>query len=501
MPIYSKSLFQQLVENTKLGKLLYGDNTYTDGYGTTRKDASLSESAQGQELKRAADTAKTAGKIVLTGAALTNPLTATSTLGSVLSTGGQAYFLTEGLNDAVDRVKNGNTVEDGVMLGLDVLPAASVTKTVTNGIKRIVPTVKQELKSVQGSITDAIQNINLKLGPQTWKQGDDAVKMFKRYGIEIPKIETSPLMERIKKYVPEARERYGLVNNTNITDDEIAGSLYKKAMSLSKKGNAAVNEFGEPLLLFRGDTQRYNRLKMRPKPDEMVSGTMDNSLGNLFLGEYPYIFQGADRYLGTITDLGIPQLSESGTGSDIIKTFKESFQGTIPEGSRLLYSHTVAGLPLQVYKLPAKYMNSGVNDLNAFVVNTKAVRNATPEISVLNDDFLLMGGKRSTLHTKPLSHDVTSDVGRISRDSEARKAINEHYNFVLNDAQQKGEGLLKSEKNSILREEHPFYDYYALPNFNINGAKSILQYDLNRKSLPFIDRGFVYRKRGGTIEK
>lgn len=143
MPIYSKSLFQQLVGNTKLGKLLYGDNTYTDAYGTVRKDASLSESALGQELKRAENTAKTAGKIVLTGAALTNPLTAKSTLGSVLSTGGQAYFLTEGLRDAVDRVKNGNTAEDGIMLGLDVLPVAGVTKTVTNGTKRIIPPLKK----------------------------------------------------------------------------------------------------------------------------------------------------------------------------------------------------------------------------------------------------------------------------------------------------------------------------------------------------------------------
>lgn len=73
-------------------------------------------------------------------------------------------------------------------------------------------------------------------------------------------------------------------------------------MSLSKPGNAAVNEFGEPLLLFRGDTQRYRSLKPRVTPEELakISGTMDNSLGNLFLGDYPKRFSGADRYIGTI---------------------------------------------------------------------------------------------------------------------------------------------------------------------------------------------------------
>lgn len=142
----------------------------------------------------------------------------------------------------------------------------------------------------------ALTNFRWNLGPKTWKQGDDAVKMFKTYGTQQPvEPHTSPLMGEIKKYVPEARERYGLVGNTNITDDEIAGSL-----------------------------------------------------------------------------------------------------------------------------------------------------------------------------------------------------------FVLKDAQQKGEGLLKSAKNSILRDEHPQYNYYALPNFNINGAKSILPYDLNR-STSFIDKGFVYRKSGGKI--
>lgn len=83
--------------------------------------------------------------------------------------------------------------------------------------------------------------------------------MFKEYGVSsIP--ENSQLIEQLRKYVPEVRERYGLVGNTNITDEEIAGSLYKKALELGGD-TAAVNEIGEPLALFRGDTKRYFALR------------------------------------------------------------------------------------------------------------------------------------------------------------------------------------------------------------------------------------------------
>lgn len=161
--------------------------------------------------------------------------------------------------------------------------------------------------------------------------------MFKKYGTQSP-VEASPLMERIKKYVPEARERYGLVGRDDITDDEIAGALYKKAMSLSKPGNAAVNEFGEPLLLFRGDTRRYPSFKPRITPEELGkgSGTMDNSLGNLFLGDYPKHFSGADRYMGTIRKFnGEWSYVGSGTGSDFIKgvpPLEQNGIAQIPEG-------------------------------------------------------------------------------------------------------------------------------------------------------------------------
>ena len=56
--------------------------------------------------------------------------------------------------------------------------------------------------------------------------------MFKQYGgIKIP--EGSINGKQLRMYVPEARERYGLVGNTNITDEEIAQALYKHSLVTS----------------------------------------------------------------------------------------------------------------------------------------------------------------------------------------------------------------------------------------------------------------------------
>lgn len=73
------SIVSQLLSGTKIGKLLgYGDNTYTDGYGTTRTNASLGESANGQQLERMGETAKDVAGLVATGAAFGNPITASN---------------------------------------------------------------------------------------------------------------------------------------------------------------------------------------------------------------------------------------------------------------------------------------------------------------------------------------------------------------------------------------------------------------------------------------
>lgn len=117
-------------------------------------------------------------------------------------------------------------------------------------------------------------------------KGERAINMFREYGgVSIPK--DSKIADDIYSLVQEARERYRLVGNNSISDKEIAESLYKRALEL-KGSSAAVHITGEPLLLFRGDTRRYNVLKERFTPEQLstMGGTMDNSLGNLFL-DYP----------------------------------------------------------------------------------------------------------------------------------------------------------------------------------------------------------------------
>lgn len=60
-----KSIGQQLLGNSWVGRLLYGKpETYTDGYGAERKDADFKESANGQLVQRMKETATSAGRTV-----------------------------------------------------------------------------------------------------------------------------------------------------------------------------------------------------------------------------------------------------------------------------------------------------------------------------------------------------------------------------------------------------------------------------------------------------
>ena len=100
----------------------------------------LKESATGQELDRMKDTAKGAGKLVATGLAFGNPVTTSSTIAPLI-TGSQAYFMTEGLKDAYDRVISPNkTAADGTMVALDVAGAVPAFSAIRNGAKYILPT-------------------------------------------------------------------------------------------------------------------------------------------------------------------------------------------------------------------------------------------------------------------------------------------------------------------------------------------------------------------------
>ena len=104
------------------------------------RPVSLKESATGQELDRIKDTAKDAGKLVATGLAFGNPITASAAMAPLI-TGSQAYFISEGLKDAYNRVISSNkTAEDGAMVALDVAGAAPAFSAVRNGAKYVLPT-------------------------------------------------------------------------------------------------------------------------------------------------------------------------------------------------------------------------------------------------------------------------------------------------------------------------------------------------------------------------
>ena len=111
---------------------IYGDNSYTDGYGVQRHAASFKDSANGQLISRIVDTAKDATKITATGLSFSNPVTAGKIV-APLATASQAYFVAGGLKDAWDRLnKKDKTTEDGINVGLDVLGAIPAVKALSN---------------------------------------------------------------------------------------------------------------------------------------------------------------------------------------------------------------------------------------------------------------------------------------------------------------------------------------------------------------------------------
>lgn len=328
-------------------------------------------------------------------------------------------------------------------------------------------------------------------------QGEDAVKMFKEYG-GTPIPEGSINGDQLRKYVMEARERYGLLGNNNISDEEIAQALYKHTNELGK-GSAAINSQGEPQLLFRGDTKAYTQLKDHISPEKLVEnkGTMDNSLGTLFTGEFPGTMEerfdamGSSRYLdGWNFNPTLDKWQWRGSG------IKSNFN---KQEGYLMFSHPhpnrrLAQRGQYVGFKKAASTPEHPNDLNAFIVRTPAMRDATHEISVLNDDFLVLQptfktnrfkwdtSKERIVDTSGKIDDVIEDTPNLGQ----RLAVGEHYTNVLQDAQKNNQGLLKSSRvgengvtsDNSLREEHAHYSYFALPNFNKQNAKHILPYDL-----------------------
>lgn len=269
--------------------------------------------------------------------------------------------------------------------------------------------------------------------------------------------------EQLLKYVPEARERYGLVGNTNISDQEIAEALYKHVKELG--GNtAAVNAQGEPQLLFRGDTKRYTQLVPHGIEIKPTDAWADNSLGTLFLdrhgiGEYG----GPDRYLikynkyGQLIgpyNSGIEIMSPSiGNKKGIYKNLPE--ENFIKTPNEYFYKKT-DGYPIlinsrtSISKVPSENFPSPYsNDLNGFVVRT-------PKVYDMPDEFNLFGDYASMQKIKNKANKEKSGL-LISKP--AYKEIN-------------------GEKIPMHRDEHDKFTYIALPDDKLRTAKHILPYDL-----------------------
>lgn len=311
-------------------------------------------------------------------------------------------------------------------------------------------------------------------------QGEDAVKMFKEYG-GTPIPEGSLNGDQLRKYVMEARERYGLIDNPNISDEEIAQALYKHTNELGK-GSAAINSQGEPQLLFRGDTKPYTQLKVNHNQIGK-SDTEDNVLGTMFLdrtgiGEgwgpdrYMYLANQEDRVMAPY---------RSGIETESFTTLQPKFK---PGYVNLSGEKGVVGdfdISYPYYKHDGRYgvISGGkisseafadgyTNQLNGFVVRTPHERDITNEVYTNGMGRIPKVGEEFQWR---VPH--TTDISSAPR--EPRILQNK---AIIKDAQQKNQGLLRSKAGSPYRDEHDKYDYLVVPDFNARNVKHILPYDL-----------------------
>ena len=311
-------------------------------------------------------------------------------------------------------------------------------------------------------------------------QGDDAVKMFKEYG-GIPIPEGSLNGDQLRKYVMEARERYGLMNNPNISDEEIAQALYKHTNELGK-GSAAVNSQGEPQLLFRGDTKPYTKLKVNHNQIGK-SDTEDNVLGTMFLdrtgiGEG----WGPDRYMYLANqDNEVMAPYRDGIETASFTTLQPKFKPdyiTPVEGKGFVGNFDIS-YPYYKYdrrygvisggKISSEAFADGyTNQLNGFVVRTPHERDITNEVYT-NGMYRTPKAREEFQWRVP----HTTDISSAPR--ETRILQNK---AIIKDAQQKNQGLLRSKAGSPYRDEHDKYDYLVVPDFNVRNVKHILPYDL-----------------------
>lgn len=311
-------------------------------------------------------------------------------------------------------------------------------------------------------------------------QGEDAVKMFKEYG-GTPIPEGSLNGDQLRKYVMEARERYGLIDNPNISDEEIAQALYKHTNELGK-GSAAINSQGEPQLLFRGDTKPYTKLKVNHNQIGK-SDTEDNVLGTMFLdrtgiGEG----WGPDRYMYLANqDNEVMAPYRNGIETTSFTTLQPKFKPdyiTPVEGKGFVGDFDIS-YPYYKYdrrsgvisggKISSEAFTDGyTNQLNGFVVRTPHERDITNEVYT---NGMYRTPKAGEEFQWRVPH--TTDISSAPR--ETRILQNK---AIIKDAQQKNQGLLRSKAGSPYRDEHDKYDYLVVPDFNARNVKHILPYDL-----------------------
>ena len=311
-------------------------------------------------------------------------------------------------------------------------------------------------------------------------QGEDAVKMFKEYG-GTPIPEGSLNGDQLRKYVMEARERYGLIDNPNISDEEIAQTLYKHTNELGK-GSAAINSQGEPQLLFRGDTKPYTKLKVNHNQIGK-SDTEDNVLGTMFL-DRTGIGEGfgPDRYMYLVNqDNEVMAPYRNGIETASFTTLQPKFKPdyiTPVEGKGFVGDFDIS---YPYYKYDRRYevisggkisseafANGYTNQLNGFVVRTPHERDITNEVYTNGMGRIPKVGEEFQWR---VPH--TTDISSAPR--ETRILQNK---AIIKDAQQKNQGLLRSKAGSPYRDEHDKYDYLVVPDFNARNVKHILPYDL-----------------------
>ena len=311
-------------------------------------------------------------------------------------------------------------------------------------------------------------------------QGEDAVKMFKEYG-GTPIPEKSLNGDQLRKYVMEARERYGLLGNNNISDEEIAQALYKHTNQLGK-GSVAINSQGEPQLLFRGDTKPYTKLQVNHNQIGK-SDTEDNVLGTIFLdrtgiGEG----WGPDRYMYLANqDNKVMAPYRNGIETESFNTLQPKFKPdyVMPLEEKGYVADFDISYPYYKYdsrhgvvsgsKISSEAFADGyTNQLNGFVVRTPNERDITNEVYTNGMSRLPKVGEEFQWR---VPH--TTDISSAPR--ETRILQNK---AIVKDAQQKNQGLLRSKAGSPYRDEHDKYDYLVVPDFNAKNVKHILPYDL-----------------------